>query len=171
MRTSVDPRAAVRSAVEKFLPRDDRTTKSKETFLRLFDGLDNPFSRESDPTHVTAGAFITGPQGVLLHKHRRLGIWLQPGGHLEEGETPEEAARREALEETGLVLDGAARFIHLDVHPCFDHIHLDLRYQFDGVVGAPVPPPGESQDVEWFPLADAPDQVDEITRNSLRYLG
>src|SRR5688572_30579638 len=38
----------------------------------------------------------------LLIKHRRLGTWLPPGGELEEGETPLEAAKRELSEETGL---------------------------------------------------------------------
>ena len=39
---------------------------------------------------------------VLLIRHRRLGHWLPPGGELDPGETPLEAARRELLEETGL---------------------------------------------------------------------
>lgn len=40
---------------------------------------------------------------ALLIRHHRLGLWLPPGGECEPGESPLEAARRELLEETGLV--------------------------------------------------------------------
>src|SRR6185369_13790425 len=40
---------------------------------------------------------------VLLVRHKRLGVWLPPGGECEPGETPLEAAARELREETGLV--------------------------------------------------------------------
>ena len=39
---------------------------------------------------------------LFHHKHQK---WLPPGGHLERGETPPEAARREVLEETGLEIE------------------------------------------------------------------
>lgn len=39
---------------------------------------------------------------ILMVKHKKLGIWLCPGGHMEEGELPHIAAERECLEETGL---------------------------------------------------------------------
>jgi ADP-ribose pyrophosphatase YjhB (NUDIX family) len=39
---------------------------------------------------------------VLLHYHPKLGLWLPPGGHIEHGELPDEAAVREVLEETGV---------------------------------------------------------------------
>jgi 8-oxo-dGTP pyrophosphatase MutT (NUDIX family) len=52
-----------------------------------------------------ATGFLVREGKVLLVKHRKLGLWLPIGGHIEEGETPEQALRREALEEAGLELD------------------------------------------------------------------
>ncbi len=39
---------------------------------------------------------------VLLVKHKKLGIWLNPGGHIEANELPYQAAEREFFEETGV---------------------------------------------------------------------
>lgn len=54
--------------------------------------------------HFCASVFIINPQDkkILLVMHRKNGKWTQPGGHIEDDETPEECALREAYEETGL---------------------------------------------------------------------
>lgn len=53
----------------------------------------------------TATVYLFHEGKVLLHLHAKLGKWLPPGGHLEANETPPEAARREAREETGLEIE------------------------------------------------------------------
>lgn len=123
---------------------------------------------------MTGSAIVVGPRGVVLHRHRRLGIWLQPGGHLDSGEAPWEAALREAVEETGLRLRYARRpprLVHLDVHPAADgHIHLDLRYLLLAGAADPQPPPGESQEVRWFSWDEALAIADPGLAGALRKL-
>ncbi len=52
--------------------------------------------------HFTATVYVFHEEKVLLHRHSKLGKWLPPGGHIEQDETPPDAARREVKEETGL---------------------------------------------------------------------
>ncbi len=50
----------------------------------------------------TASVYIVEKESVLLILHRKLGVWLPAGGHIDPDELPSDAAIREAKEETGL---------------------------------------------------------------------
>jgi 8-oxo-dGTP pyrophosphatase MutT (NUDIX family)/GNAT superfamily N-acetyltransferase len=144
-------------------PIDAREAESIEAFRLAIGSLSEPCSESADPTHVTASAIVVGPEGLLLHRHKRLGIWLQPGGHIDPGEAPADAAVRETLEETGVQAHHFAvvpLLVHVDVHPGpKGHTHLDLRYLLWGS-GTPRPGVGESPDVRWFSWSEAK-QLDE----------
>jgi 8-oxo-dGTP pyrophosphatase MutT (NUDIX family) len=144
--------AVVQRSLAAKIPVDDGERVALGRIAEALASLAAPFDREADPVHVTGSALVTGPRGVVLLKHRKLGIWVQPGGHLDPGETPWEAARRETEEETGLSVRLVDRsLLHVDVHPAGGHTHLDLRYLVT-VVGddTPRPPVGESQEVAWY---------------------
>ena len=52
----------------------------------------------------TTVAILVQDDKVLLVKHKKLGIWLNPGGHVEPGELPHKGAEREFWEETGITV-------------------------------------------------------------------
>jgi 8-oxo-dGTP pyrophosphatase MutT (NUDIX family) len=78
-------------------------------------------------TDLTVGAGIVLDNKILLVLHARLGMWLFPGGHIEQNESPNDAIVREVKEETGLNL----RF--LDYGPIGDtpDIIKELAIPFD----------------------------------------
>lgn len=120
--------------------------------------------RAHGPAHLTASAVVLDPSGraTLLVLHRKVGLWLQPGGYVDPGdESLASAALREAREETGIAeLRVEPGPVALDRHraPCGVEEHLDVQF----LVRAPgrVAPTlsAESQDVRWWPIGALPVQ-------------
>jgi 8-oxo-dGTP pyrophosphatase MutT (NUDIX family) len=116
--------------------------KSRELILTLLEFTDTPFSRDQfNPGHITCTAAVLHPNGrqVLVMYHHRHRRWLLPGGHIEESDvTLGDTARREAMEETAIRIQGAgpARLAGMDVHgiPARKrepfHLHHDLIFAF-----------------------------------------
>ena len=152
-------------------PIDNRERESIKVFRELAPLLRAPFDEHSDTTHVTASAIVTGAPGVVLHLHKRLNMWLQPGGHIDAGESIDQAALREAREETGLQLQhflGLPRFIHLDVHPGpRGHTHLDVRYLLVASNETFAPAEGESKEVKWSAWDQVLDTAEDGARGAI----
>ena len=133
--------------------------------------------------HVTGSAWILNPDrthALLLH-HRKLNLWVQPGGHLDDSEaSPAAGAMREALEETGMVnlqfandtlfdVDihcipaRAARRGEMAIEPA--HLHYDVRYLIIAN-DKRVTISEESLDAKWLLLEDLaqPSQERSIAR-------
>ncbi len=163
--------ALLRVLIEQQRPVDERHAASIATFLAALDRLPDPLNAAADPTHVTASAIVVGHRGTVLHLHKRLGMWLQPGGHIDPGEHPEDAVLREVLEETGLRVrhpPSGPRLVHVDVHPAGEHVHLDLRYLVAGDDADPVPAAGESPEARWFDWREALAVADVALVGALR---
>jgi 8-oxo-dGTP pyrophosphatase MutT (NUDIX family) len=89
-----DRTASLVAALLRHEPCDERESSSLSEVLDGLRTLAHPFDESADFVHITGSAVVISPAGVLLHRHKRLGIWLQPGGHVDAGETPAETAVR-----------------------------------------------------------------------------
>jgi ADP-ribose pyrophosphatase YjhB (NUDIX family) len=130
-----------------------------------------PTNNETPPPSrdFTVAVFVVSDDRVLLHFHQKLARWLPPGGHIEPGELPDEAALREVHEETGviaaLIRDGGIGPIGSDLprqlcRPAGiqlediapGHQHIDLIYFARGEPAEPRPEVGWYGPYEWVEL-------------------
>ena len=145
-------------------PDDALEAGHRTLMLDLLASAADPFARgHFVPGHFTASCYIVDGEGrLLLHHHRRLGRWLQMGGHVDGDELPETAALREGREESGLADLELLDLFDLDIHtiPAAkgepDHDHFDVRY----VVRTRTPEAitldrAESNDLAWVTLGRA----------------
>lgn len=129
---------------------------------------ENCFTRDCRPGHITASCWIVSHdlERVLLTHHRKLGLWLQVGGHADGDPWPLDVALREAREESGMarfrvVASGEPAIpFDLDVHqiPAHKHEpaheHHDVRYLLVAEPGQPLIMSDESNDLRWFTAAE-----------------
>ncbi len=136
------------------LKRFEKLLESNEAYARSY----------YDPGHITGSGFVLNEakDSLLLTHHKKLGKWLQLGGHGEGEKDALEIARREVLEESGLqnvelLVDVP---IDLDIHPIPErgaeaaHFHFDVRYLFKAAAGAQIQISDESSDLQWVKLDD-----------------
>ena len=93
--------------------------------------------------------------------------WASAGGHLEWGETLEECARREALEELGVTV-GGLQFLCISNIIAYGRHYVDV--EFLGDIGDQEPQLAEPEafsEYGWFPLDDLPEPLFEAARYAL----
>jgi len=120
----------------------------------------NPYSRANKVGHITASGLVIRGDKVLLILHPYLKSWLQPGGHIDDGESPVDAAIREVREETGFIcaLDSNdSKPIDFDIHEIplnskkgeAAHLHIDLLYRLKVLREDK---PSEDMSTAWLPF-------------------
>ena len=153
-----------------------------EHFQPLLEDAEDPFRRERLAGHFTASAWVVSADGMrtLLTHHRKLGLWLQLGGHAEGERDLRVAALKEAEEESGLIdLTIEPGIFDLDRH-CIpehkgvpEHWHYDVRYVVRAGSNETYVVSDESHDLAWrsiAALAECADADVSVRRMACKWL-
>jgi 8-oxo-dGTP pyrophosphatase MutT (NUDIX family) len=119
--------------------------------------------RTCAPGHFTGSAWLVsadGERALLLH-HRKLDLWLQPGGHADGDGDLASVALREAEEETGLEglrIEGGVFDLDRHVIPARgaepEHFHYDVRFVVRAGTHEDFTVSEESHALAWIPMRE-----------------
>lgn len=150
-----------------------RTPYEEEvSFIQDFDDLtEDPlaYRRERLEGHFTASAWVVNKERThtLLTLHRKLGRWLQLGGHADGNENLLEVAMQEATEESGLqsltLVDLAIFDLDKHIIPerslAPEHFHFDVRYLFEAEINEKLHVSKESISLAWIAFDSVTDMI------------
>jgi len=129
--------------------------------------------------HFTAtGIVFNENKQILMIFHKKLNVWLPPGGHIEDNELPTKAVIREIFEETGIkveIIQTENKILTLSNNDCielekpfillleniernWEHNHIDMVYICKALNKNLILQKTEINDIGWFEI----DQVKEL---------
>jgi 8-oxo-dGTP pyrophosphatase MutT (NUDIX family) len=159
-----DGRAALLAALARYTPADERESAMRAAIAEFVRTHADCFERTQLAGHITGSAWIVDEARThaLLHHHRKLDRWLQPGGHADGDSDVARVALREAREETGLrhLRPASLDIYDLDVHPIparaneSEHLHYDVRFAFIADRSETLAISDESIQLRWIALDD-----------------
>ena len=129
---------------------------------------ENCFERTQMHGHVTGSSWVVNParsHALMLH-HRKLDLWLQPGGHADGDADLHNVVIKETSEESGINVENITLLSHdvfdIDIHTIYAnqydprHDHYDIRFLLEIDDSLPVPGNNESHQIAWIPLEHIP---------------
>ena len=167
--------AALAALFQAFGERTPEQAGETRLFLDFLASSEDVFERRHPPGHFTGSAWLVSADGqrVLLTHHRKLGRWLQLGGHADGDTDLARVALREAEEESGLmdlVVEGG--IFDLDRHAIPargadpEHWHYDVRFVVRATGSEDFAVSEESLELAWKPIVEivADPSADESMR-------
>ena len=152
-------------ALGSYKPTDTEEIKSLNEIKNFLENNENCFSRTNLKGHITAGALVIDKDcNVLLNHHKILDKWLHFGGHSDGEANSLNVAKREVMEESGIVdvNDLGGKIFDVDVHLIPEnksknepaHNHYDIRFLFiTNEKNFKIS--DESLDVKWVTMEEA----------------
>lgn len=154
-----------------FVPLEERDADYRDQFVEFVKSNPDCFERTLEIGHITGSAWIVNPnrERFLLTFHKKLGLWLQLGGHADGNPDVLEVAMREAREESGIlgVLPLSGQIYDLDIHRIpehkgvSEHLHYDVRFVCVADDSAPLTISDESHDLRWLTAVEVLERTSE----------
>jgi 8-oxo-dGTP pyrophosphatase MutT (NUDIX family) len=148
---------------------DPDEEQSRRRIIEFVRSTPNCFDRTHLPGHITGAAWVVDHSNThaLLTLHRKLGLWLQLGGHADGDPDVLRVALREAQEESGLpaIVPITEDLFDVDVHPIPArgnvpaHLHYDIRFLLQVQGNHRLSVSDESIDLAWVPRSGIPGLV------------
>lgn len=158
-------------AGKKFCPwcGEPLSTKTEDGRVRLYCKAEERYLYENPVPASTAVLFDDEGRILLVLRNREPGAgeWSLPGGFVENGESPEDAAKRELEEETGLSAYGPSLIdIIYQESVFYGTCLLIIGYSFEGFTGD-ITPGDDASDAKFFPIDELPQLAFESHRTIL----
>ena len=164
--------------LKKYKPYDKLEQEDVLKMISFLENGKNCYDRSNLQGHVTAGAFVCDRRGnILLNHHKKSGMWFQFGGHSDGEEDSLNVAKREVMEEAGIInFDLGTKSIY-DVavmripysakknEP--EHWHYDINFLFV-VDSHDYEISNESMEIKWVTIGEALELIDKNDYGMLR---
>ncbi len=147
-----------------FVPLNNCENQLKTRFIDFVKNTPTAFERSHLAGHVTGSAWLmdTRLSRVLMTHHKKLGKWLQLGGHSDGNPDTLEVSLREAREESGFpnIISLSKNIMGLDIHEIParghepTHFHYDATFALQVVGDETFTVSEESHDLAWVKIED-----------------
>lgn len=128
-------RQSLLSLLDNYVPLNQDEQRSQEMIIDFVKNNKDCFLRSNLAGHITASCWLLSPDRseVLLTHHKKIGLWLQLGGHADGDNDVRRVALKEAHEESGI--DGIVMVEHgifdVEVHAIAEHKGVPAHFHYD----------------------------------------